>query len=394
MLLLNKLIYAFYRARLKQVLALLVFSQNCFYSQLNIIDSVCIRAKEKYVSYDFINIHSWDNKDTITIKGQAYLLRKPKNKIEFRIVENGIREFINYDKLTGYNILENDTYLDCSKNLLELNNKITDLDNYMFSRDSIKNYFFNKPDKYKVSCTNEATNYVLIIESVMPRMTDDGLATIKSLATKFTISKNDFRIIAYTQKICLSFNDVIQMYSSEIRYLYHKTSEKEIKKRLDSFIPNRKIITSNRFPKSFIDTTTFFPHFQLPDSSLASFDSKSCHSKFVLIEFWYRGCAPCLANIKELKEISQAFNKTDLQVLAINDVDQYSNELNSFLKRNSINYKALFNGGELAKKLNINAHPCTFIYETQTRKIILHKLGGGQGYADEIKGFLNDILGY
>lgn len=82
--------------------------------------------------------------------------------------------------------------------------------------------------------------------------------------------------------------------------------------------------------------------------------------KVVLLDFWYRGCYPCLKAIPELIELQEEF-KDDLVIIGINDSDNRE-DVTDYFAYKKVNYFSTYKSeANISKKLKINAFPTTII---------------------------------
>lgn len=96
--------------------------------------------------------------------------------------------------------------------------------------------------------------------------------------------------------------------------------------------------------------------------------------KIVLLDFWYRGCLPCLKATPELMKLQEKY-QDDLVVIGINDADD-KDQVTDYYNYKKVPYFSSYSTDlHIAKELKINAFP-TFI--------ILNKKGE---LADKIEGF-------
>lgn len=85
-------------------------------------------------------------------------------------------------------------------------------------------------------------------------------------------------------------------------------------------------------------------------------------NKVILLDFWYRGCLPCLKAIPDLIELQEEF-KNDLVIIGINDMDT-KNDVNDYYTYKNVNYLSTYKSDtNISKKLKINAFPTTIIID-------------------------------
>lgn len=84
--------------------------------------------------------------------------------------------------------------------------------------------------------------------------------------------------------------------------------------------------------------------------------------KVVLLDFWYRGCYPCLKAIPDLIELQEEF-KDDLIIIGINTYD-VQEDVVGYIVYKKMNYSSTFkNGDKLAKMFNVKEYPTTMLYD-------------------------------
>ncbi|MDD3772875.1 MAG: TlpA disulfide reductase family protein [Weeksellaceae bacterium] len=86
--------------------------------------------------------------------------------------------------------------------------------------------------------------------------------------------------------------------------------------------------------------------------------------KVVLIDFWYRGCFPCLKAIPDLIKLQEEF-KGDLVIIGINDIDIKEDVIDYFDYKN-VNYLSTYKTSyNISKNFKIKAFPTTILYDKQ-----------------------------
>src|SRR5690606_28955608 len=95
--------------------------------------------------------------------------------------------------------------------------------------------------------------------------------------------------------------------------------------------------------------------------------------KVVLLDFWYRGCLPCIKAIPVLNELQNEF-KDDLVVIGINDVDD-NEQVNDFLKYKKVDYFSTYKSEiNISKSLKFNAFP-TMVFLDKNGDVATIKIG-------------------
>lgn len=97
----------------------------------------------------------------------------------------------------------------------------------------------------------------------------------------------------------------------------------------------------------------------------------SLKGKIVLIDFWYRGCLPCLKAIPDLISLQEEF-KDDLIIIGINDFDNQKDVIDYFNFK-GVNYASTYKiKSFLYKKMNIVAFPTIILINRNNDIISIH----------------------
>jgi len=75
-----------------------------------------------------------------------------------------------------------------------------------------------------------------------------------------------------------------------------------------------------------------------PDSTMKLSDYKG---KWVLLDFWFMGCKPCIALFPKVEELYHNYHAKGFEVIGINDIDKNSQKLADFVKDKNIPYITL-----------------------------------------------------
>jgi|SRR5690554_146706 len=90
--------------------------------------------------------------------------------------------------------------------------------------------------------------------------------------------------------------------------------------------------------------------------------------KVILLDFWYRGCFPCLKAIPDLIKLQEEF-KDDLVIIGINDVDDQE-DVTGYFEYKGVNYFSTYKtSNTISKNLKITAFPTTILYDRQGNMI-------------------------
>lgn len=100
--------------------------------------------------------------------------------------------------------------------------------------------------------------------------------------------------------------------------------------------------------------------------------------KVVLLDFWYRGCLPCLKATPDLMKLQEEF-KNDLVIIGINDSDDKEDISDYYAYKKNTNYFSTYKTvTNISKNLKITAFP-TFIIINQKGEVVKTEVGFDKG---------------
>lgn len=95
--------------------------------------------------------------------------------------------------------------------------------------------------------------------------------------------------------------------------------------------------------------------------------------RVVLLDFWATWCAPCLAELPNLRQLAKRHPSDDLVILGITLDTLDRRRLRSFLRRHDITWPQVHQpqgvDGEIARRFNVEAVPSTFLVDRAGRLV-------------------------
>lgn len=90
--------------------------------------------------------------------------------------------------------------------------------------------------------------------------------------------------------------------------------------------------------------------------------------KVVLLDFWYRGCFPCLKATPDLIKLQEEF-KEDLVIIGINDRDD-ADDITAYYNYKKANYFSTFRTDhDISKHLTITSFPTFILFDTDGKPV-------------------------
>jgi peroxiredoxin len=118
-----------------------------------------------------------------------------------------------------------------------------------------------------------------------------------------------------------------------------------------------------------------FPSFEATAVDGKTYTLDNLKGKIVLINLWFIGCAPCVAEIPIFNELQNEFRNKDFVILSFGLDDAKS--INDFVKNRSVNFPAFSNSRDLiTNKFKMSFGYPTNIFLDKEGRIIDFKTGG------------------
>jgi len=113
---------------------------------------------------------------------------------------------------------------------------------------------------------------------------------------------------------------------------------------------------------------------------------KDFKGKVVVIDFWATWCQPCIASIPFYIKMYDKYSDDGLTIIGIN-VNETSDEINSFASRIGLNYTVAFFNDDLNSIYKVTGIPTIFIFDKNGDKV-----ANFVGYSPESEAKIEDIL--
>lgn len=99
--------------------------------------------------------------------------------------------------------------------------------------------------------------------------------------------------------------------------------------------------------------------------------------KFVIIDFWYRDCFPCIKAIPKISEMRRSYAESEVVILGLNPIDSQPDDrekLTDFIEINGMNYPTVLVERSVANAYSVKGYP-TFYVLNREHKIIFAEVG-------------------
>ncbi|BBD07867.1 TlpA family protein disulfide reductase [Desulfovibrio ferrophilus] len=115
---------------------------------------------------------------------------------------------------------------------------------------------------------------------------------------------------------------------------------------------------------------------------------KQAHGKVVVLTFWASWCAPCRAEVPELKELRETFAENELLILGLN-VDNDISEYAKFVTKAGFTYPVRRVDEGVQRLFKVESIPRLLIYNTKGGLVLDHE---GMAPASELERVINSLL--
>lgn len=117
-------------------------------------------------------------------------------------------------------------------------------------------------------------------------------------------------------------------------------------------------------------------------------------NKYIILDFWYKDCFPCIKAIALLNKLRVKYSKEKLDIFGLNPFDgknKNKEKLAEFIEVNEMNYPTVFIRDRVTKDYNVIAYP-TFYIINKEGKIIYSKIGHSKKNEKEIDSLLSELI--
>jgi len=144
--------------------------------------------------------------------------------------------------------------------------------------------------------------------------------------------------------------------------------------------------TTNKKNEKVNSFVSVSPSWSLPKLDGDTFHFQDIDAGFILIDFWYVSCYPCLSAIKELVILDTLYTDNVLKIIGVNVYDKEIGKIQKIMEQLHIQYDVVYQGKTISEMYGGGiGYPKLVLIDNKSKKIIFAK----SGY---YKGFINDII--
>lgn len=157
---------------------------------------------------------------------------------------------------------------------------------------------------------------------------------------------------------------------------------------METTVDERRQTENNDLLK--IDTLS--PDWELPLINGGKLKLSSLSNKVVILDFWYKACAPCQRQMIDLQQLHDKFDKNKVIFIGVNTLDDpIKDKLTLFLKNRGLTMTSVYNGKEIEKLYNVSSSPALFIINKEG-KIVFSKAGYSSTIITDVSNEIEKLL--
>jgi thiol-disulfide isomerase/thioredoxin len=222
--------------------------------------------------------------------------------------------------------------------------------------------------------------------------------TVSGIVSHFYIDANTFIIIKKSQSLWFQGNEQFSEFQLSNCHFGQDDGtqfKEKLSRLLEEYTVTDHVETEETERPPLLDAGTEAPLFDgyiYPDS--VSFSLTDHRGKYVLIDFWYMSCYPCIMAIPHLTALDEKYREKGLVVIGANPVDTAEKDIKrfpKFLENNPISYPIVWTERNVPTDYKVRGYP-TFYLLDREGKVIYSGVGFSEEHMQEMDGMIGELL--
>ena len=347
-----------------------------------------------------------DFKDTSTIRLICDYKKQPSDKVFKKLFANGIER----EGRTSYYIYTGKEYILCYNNEAIIMTCDRWIDEIMEMRHSAKFYkVLTEPDASPMPNDEALANALITYNLTETTLDGNPCYTVDCVRTKFEPNISGMQTIRIYKQILidresylpLQFTSVIDLKEGEdtlcqyeqYKLLSFDSTINESRFTLDAipagatmmdYVPDDEVEPLSKGKKA--------PKWTLPTLKGDTISLSDFRGKVVLVDFFYRKCAPCNAAMPVLQRLHEKYKDQGVVVIGIDPIDDpVKDNMADFLAKRGIDYTVVFSDRELPQKYHVTGYPTLFFINEKGKIEKVHE-GFSQTMEQELEEQIQKML--
>lgn len=210
----------------------------------------------------------------------------------------------------------------------------------------------------------------------------------------YWISTQDHSVLKYASAIDLLMNnDTMSQYQEKTldSFKLNHLGEDGVPgmSAIPSFISLTDYTPYERVPLLEVDTPA--PEWKLTSLQGNEVSLGDLKGQVVLIDFFYKGCLPCMQALPALQLLHEKYKDQGLAVIGIDPFDKEAEDLQTFLSKRGVTYTVLLSDNDFPKNYNVSGYPTMYLLDKKG-KIVLSQTGYGTGSEKKFEVVIEELL--
>ena len=134
------------------------------------------------------------------------------------------------------------------------------------------------------------------------------------------------------------------------------------------------------------------PEWTLPTIAGDSISLADLQGKVVLLDFFYKKCAPCCAALPTLQRMHEKYKDQGVVIIGIDPIDDpVKDDMADFIEKRSVGYTVVFSDRELPQKYRVTGYP-TLFFINREGKIVKYHEGFSASMEEEVEKQIQKML--
>ncbi len=103
-----------------------------------------------------------------------------------------------------------------------------------------------------------------------------------------------------------------------------------------------------------------------------AFSLSDLRGRWVLLDFWFTGCPPCIEILPELRKLDDRYGDKRLVIISVASYEYNTEKIKNFVKKHRMTWINIMDGGSLVRKYMVGAFP-NFALISPSGKIVLRE---------------------
>jgi len=236
---------------------------------------------------------------------------------------------------------------------------------------------------------NQSACYHIQMNEMPENKSTEASKTIR-IEKHYWIKKEDLIPIQY-----LTVYDVVMNNDTMCDYQMTTITKYEVNNLKDEHILTMGSIPAWYKMKDYVPTVypkllprdTTAPNYTLQSMIDESISLNGLKGKLVLMDFFYKGCYPCMQALPGLQALHEKYEGKGLKVVGIDPFDKDKDDIAAFLAKRNITYSVSLSGEDIAKDYHVSMYPTMYLIDKNGKIIFVQ-----EGYSPDVEKALEEAI--